>query len=266
MTQNLPTISIITPCFNAAAFLERALKSVADQNYPAIEHIVIDGGSTDGTVEILERWPNIRWVSEPDEGLSDAVNKGVAMATGDIIGWLNADDWYLPGALRAIAGAAIAQPEAEWFTGRCPIVDNEGDEIRKPVTAYKNLLLRLYSLPLYLTQNFISCPATFIRRDAWLAVGDLDLNYRYSMDYDLFLRLARRGDPVILDRDLAVFMMEEGTKSMSGFEDQFEEHHRQALEHGVDHPVATAVNGAMSTTIISIYRGMRYLRTRSNGR
>lgn len=257
-----PTISIVTPCLNAATTLERALTSVATQDYAWVEHIVVDGGSTDGTVELLKQHPDIRWISEPDRGLSDAMNKGIAMATGDIVGWLNADDWYLPGAFAAIADAAVAEPAADWFTGRCPIVDGDGNEIRKPITAYKNMLLRAYSFPVYLTQNFISCPATFVRRDAYRAVGPFRLDYRYSMDYDVFLRLARRGRPVILHRDLAVFSMTEDTKSMTGFETQFEEHHRLAQEHGIGHPFAVKANAAMSAGIAATYRGMRWLRTR----
>ena len=262
MLTALPSITIVTPCFNAVEFIERALDSVAAQDYPHIEHVVVDAGSTDGTVEILQARSNIRWISEPDEGQSDAMNKALAMATGDIVGWLNADDWYLPGSFAAIAGAAIANPEAEWFTGRCPIVDNDGTEIRKAVTHYKNALLRAYSFPLYLTQNFISCPATFVRRDAYAAVKPFRIDYRYSMDYDIFLQLARRGDPNIIHRDLAVFVMMEGTKSMSGFEEQFEEHHQQAREHGDGHPIAVGANAAMSTGITYAYRGMRAIRSR----
>jgi glycosyltransferase involved in cell wall biosynthesis len=253
----LPSITIVTPCFNAAAFIERALDSVATQEYPQIEHVIVDAGSTDGTVEILQSRSDIRWISEPDEGQSDAMNKAVAMATGDIVGWLNADDWYLPGAFAAIAGAAIANPEAEWFTGRCPIVDNDGTEIRKAVTHYKNALLRAYSFPLYLTQNFISCPATFVRRDAYAAVKPFRIDYRYSMDYDIFLQLARRGDPVVLHQDLSVFTMTPNTKSMTGFEEQFREHHQQASEHGSDHPLAVKVNHAASSAITLTYRVMR---------
>jgi glycosyltransferase involved in cell wall biosynthesis len=254
---NPPTVSILTPCLNAASTLNRALESVSLQQHPNLEHIVVDGGSTDGTAELLEQHSHIRWISEPDQGLSDAMNKGLAMATGDIIGWLNADDRYLPGALEAVTQAASANPEAEWFTGRCPIVNSDGNEIRRPVTAYKNALLRAYSFPLYLTQNFISCPATFVRREAYGKVGPFRIDYHYSMDYDLFLRLARRGDPVILNQDLATFTMTADTKSMIGFEEQFREHHQQASEHGFDHPFAVKVNHVASSAITLTYRVMR---------
>lgn len=255
-----PTISIVTPCLNAAATIGRTLESVASQGYPGIEHIVVDGGSTDGTLELLAESPEVKVVTEPDDGLSDAVNKGIALATGDLIGWLNADDWYLPGALAAVGDAADANPRAEWFTGGCPIVDGGGNEIRGGVTAYKNFLLGHYSFPLYLSQNFISCPATFITASALEAVGPLRLDYSYSMDYDLFLRLARRGDPIILGRDLAVFAMAEGTKSMTGFDKQFSEHAEQARAHGEGHPVAVAANSVVSQLIVLAYRLLRFIR------
>jgi len=255
-----PTISIVTPCLNAAATVGRTLDSVASQGYPGIEHIVVDGGSTDGTLELLAQFPEVKVVSEPDEGLSDAVNKGIALASGELVGWLNADDWYLPRTLAAVGEAADANPRAEWFTGRCPIVDGGGNEIRGGVTAYKNFLLGHYSFPLYLSQNFISCPATFIRASALEAVGPLRLDYSYSMDYDLFLRLARRGDPIILQRDLAVFAMAEGTKSMTGFDKQFSEHAEQARAHGEGHPLAVAANSVVSQLIVLAYRLLRFIR------
>jgi glycosyltransferase involved in cell wall biosynthesis len=263
MNESLPSISIITPCLNAVGTISRALDSVRAQAYPNVDHIVVDGGSTDGTVEVLEGRGDVRFISEPDAGLSDAMNKGLRMARGDIVGWLNADDVYLPGAFDAVVEAARARPDAWWITGRCPIVDADGREIRRFVTSYKNFLLRHYSFPRYLTQNFISCPATFVRRAAHETVGPFRLEYRYSMDYDVFLRIARLGDPVVVERDLAVFTMVEGTKSMSGFEHQFDEHHRMAREHGVGHPVAVGINAIVSKAIVVTYKILRSLRGRT---
>jgi glycosyltransferase involved in cell wall biosynthesis len=256
----LPTITVVTPSFNAAATIEDALRSVREQDYPHVEHLVVDGGSSDGTVAILERAAGVRFVSEPDRGLSHAMNKGVAMATGSIIGWLNADDIYLPGALRAVGEAFAARPYAEWATGRCRIIDGDGREIRKGATAYKTALLRRYSHSLYLTQNFISAPATFVRREAYQRHPFRE-DYAMSMDYDVFLQLARAGDPIVLDRELACFRMMEGTLSMSSFERQFAEHAEQARAHGAGHPVAVAVNQAMSRLIVFAYQGMRAVRS-----
>ena len=255
----LPTITVVTPSFNAAATIEETLRSVREQDYPHVEHVVVDGGSTDGTVAILERAEGVRFVSEPDRGLSHAMNKGVAMATGTIVGWLNADDVYLPGALRAVGEAFASRPDAAWTTGRCRIIDGDGSEIRKPATAYKNLLLRRYSRPLYLTQNFISAPATFARREAYLRHPFRE-DYTMSMDYDVFLQLAQEGDPIVLDRELACFRMAEGTLSMSNFERQFAEHAEQARLHGAGHPIPVAVNQAMSRLIVLVYRALRAAR------
>lgn len=258
------TFTIVTPCLNAANTIGRTLQSVRDQGRRDVEHIVIDGGSVDGTQDVVAGFTEVTLVSEPDEGLSDAVNKGFRLASGELVGWLNADDWYLPGALDAVAAKARDHPEAEWFTGGCPIVDGSGAETRPLVTAYKKALLRHYSLPLYLTQNFVACPATFVRRVALEEVGPLSPDYRYSMDYDLFLRLARRGAPVVVDRDLAVFVMQEGTMSMSGFEEQFREHAAQSRAHGSGYPLAVATNALASRAIVLVYRLLRAIRSRAN--
>jgi glycosyltransferase involved in cell wall biosynthesis len=255
---------VVTPCLNARATLEEALASVRLQDYDRVEHVVVDGGSTDGTVELLEKAEGIRYVSEPDRGLSDAMNKGIGMATGDVIGWLNADDMYLPSALSKVAKAFEEHPDALWVTGRCRIIDGSGREIRKPVTAYKNLFLKHYSYSLYLTQNFISAPATFVHRRGHDQAGLYDERFRISMDYDLFLRLGKIADPIVLDEELSCFRMahEIASLSMSGFDRQFQEHAQNAREHGNGHVVPVLVNQAMSRGIIATYRAMRWLRTR----
>lgn len=256
----LPTLTIITPCLNARATLPDALSSVREQAYPGLEHIVVDGGSTDGTVELLRAADDIRWISEPDRGLSHALNKGIAMARGEVIGELNADDLYEPGALAAVGEALRDRPTAAWLTGYCRIVDGEGREIRRGVTAYKNALLRRYSLALYLTHNFVSAPATFFRRSALDAAGGFDERYRISVDYDLQLRIARRGDPIVLRRELAAFRMAEGSLSMSGFRTQFREHAEQARRHGDGHLAAVALNQGISAGIVGVYEGLRGVR------
>lgn len=257
----LPSISVVTACLDSAATIEEALESARSQGYPRLDHVVVDGGSADGTLEILERAEGIRYVSEPDDGRVDAVNKGVAMATGDVIAWLNADDRYHPGALRAVGEAFAANPGAMWVTGYCDIVDGDGDEIRHAVTAYKGWLLRRWSYPLYLTQNFVADPATFVRREALEQAGPLDPRYRVSHDYDLWLRVGRRHSPLVLQRTLASFRMTEGTQSMQGFELQFREHAEVARRHGEGHPLPVAVNRVMSRLIVLVYRGLRALRS-----
>lgn len=256
----LPVISIVTPCLNAVETIEEALASVRAQNYPRLEHVVIDGGSTDGTIELLRQAEGVRFVSEPDRGRAHAVNKGVAMSKGEVIGWLNADDRYEEGALAAVGEALAANPNSRWATGYCRIIDGDGAEIRHPVTAYKNLLLRRWSYPLYLTQNFVADPATFVRRAALEEVGELDERYAISHDYDLWLRVASRHPPLVLRRTLASFRMTEGTASMTGFERQFREHAEVARLHGAGHPVPVAVNAVMSRLIVLVYRALRTTR------
>jgi glycosyltransferase involved in cell wall biosynthesis len=257
------SFSIVTPCLNAEATIGEALRSVREQGYEPLEHVVVDGGSTDRTMEIVKgAGEHVRWISEPDRGLSDAMNKGIAMARNDVVGWLNADDLYLPGALQRVAAAFEARPDALWVTGRCLIIDADGNEIRRGVTRYKDALLRRWSFPLFLTQNFVSSPATFVRRRAFDLVGGFQERFRYSMDYDVWLKLGRQSAPVVIDEALACFRMAEGSLSMSGFERQFEEHLQNAREHGAGHRVAVGVNAAMSRAIVLAYRAMRAVRAR----
>ena len=259
----MTSFSVVTPCLNAETTVAAALGSVREQGYAPLEHVVVDGGSTDATMAIVRAaGEHVRWVSEPDRGLSDAMNKGIAMARNDVVGWLNADDVYLPGTLQKVADAFGRRPHAQWVTGRCLIIDADGREIRRGITRYKDALLRRYSFPLFLTQNFISAPATFVRRDALRAVGGFEERFRYSMDYDVWLKLARRSAPVVLDEPLASFRMAEGSLSMSGFERQFREHEQNAREHGAGHPFAVAANAGMSRAIVATYRAMRAVRTR----
>jgi glycosyltransferase involved in cell wall biosynthesis len=275
----LPSFTIVTPCLNGAATLEQALDSVRDQDYAGeVEHVVVDGGSTDGTLEILARRQaadeagpaagaaRLRYLSEADRGLSDAVNKGIRMARGEVIGWLNADDVYLPGALARVGEALAARPGSLWATGPCLIVGADGEEIRGAVTRYKNLFLRRYSYGLHLVQNFVSCPSTFVRRAGFDRIGLLDERFKYSMDYDLWLRLGRLQAPLVLDEPLAAFRMAEGSLSMTGFERQFAEHAQNAREHGDGHRVAVALNRVTSRLIVTIYRLLRRLRAVAPGR
>jgi glycosyltransferase involved in cell wall biosynthesis len=257
---NGPRISVVMPALQAVATIERSLDSICTQQVPGTEIVVVDGGSTDGTVDILRGRDDVRWVSERDRGLSDAYNKGAEMAAGDVLGWLNADDAYQPGALALVRQAFAEDPDLVWLTGPCSIVDSQGREIRHGVTRYKNALLRHYSHRLHLTQNFVSAPATFFRATAFADVGRLDVSLRYSMDYDLYLRFGRTSAPRVLDRTLAAFTMAEGTLSMTGFEHQFIEHQQVARRYRADAPAAYAANVVTSRAIVQAYRAMRYAR------
>lgn len=226
-------LSVVTPSFNQARFIERTLESVRRQATSfAFEHIVVDGGSTDGTPEILEQHKDhIRFVSEPDRGMPDAVNKGIAMARGGIIGWLNSDDLYLPGALQKAADFFYRNPATGWVYGQCRMVDDQDREVRKWITAYKNRGLRNYSYERLLVENFISQPAVFMRREALAAAGPLDLTLPTAMDFDLWLRLGKGGAPGVIHDYLSAFRVHPDSISARGFREQFEEQYRVHLRY-----------------------------------
>jgi glycosyltransferase involved in cell wall biosynthesis len=217
-------ITVVTPSFNQAAFIERTIESVLSQRGDfELEYLVVDGGSTDGTVDVLRRHEGrLRFVSERDRGQSDAINKGFRMATGEVLAWLNSDDLYLPGALGA-AARALGPGGAAWCFGKCRIVDEEGLEIRRPISAYKTRSSRRYSLRRLLSRNFIPQPATFFRRELLERAGPVDGSFRYAMDYDLWLRFARLAEPLFVPADLAAFRWHGGSITGSG-------HRRSARE------------------------------------
>ena len=223
-------ISIITPSFNQAAYIEDTINSVLSQetNF-GIEYLVMDGGSTDGTLQLLDTYSGrLTRFSEQDKGQSDALNKGIARAQGEIIGWLNSDDLYLPGTLQKVADYFTTHPECNWLYGRCMIVDEENQEIRKMITWYKNLVSKKFFLPLLLIENFISQPAVFFRKTAFEKTGPLALDLPLAMDYDLWLRMAKLGPPGVLNDYLASFRVHRQAKSAihsrKQFQEQFEIH------------------------------------------
>src|SRR5574337_877614 len=214
----LPKISVITPTLNQARFIERTICSVLDQDSPCLEYIVLDGGSVDGTLDILQKYEKyLKWISRKDEGQADAINKGIAMAGGEIIAYLNSDDVYQRGALRTVGNYFSARPDVMWVAGKCRIIDERDREIRKPVTAYKNFLLRHYSYSLLLVTNPISQPAAFWRRAVVDEFGLFDKTEHLVMDYDYWLRVGRKYSPAVLDEYLASFRVYSTSKTSTAF-------------------------------------------------
>ena len=198
--QNL-RISIVTPSLNQGRFLQDCIDSIRAQNWPDIEHVIIDGGSSDNTLEVIRQ--NEDWltgyISEPDKGAADAINKGISKCTGDIVAWLNADDFYLPGALEAIAEAYGAAPEASFWFGNGIRADEKG---RK--TAVFNDGPVLYSHEALLSGlDYILQPSTFINGKLLRQLGGLDESLRWSFDWDLWIRLAKLSPPHPIDAILA---------------------------------------------------------------
>ncbi len=212
-------LSVVTATLNRRNFLPRCLDSVAAQDYPDKEHVIIDGGSTDGTVEVLQeyarRHPHIRWISEPDGGLSQALNKGLARATGDAVGVLGDDDYYLPGALARVAEEFARHPDAGLVSGGCDQVRNDGSlwvTLRAGFTTRDELLQpwRYWGRSVMLP-----APSTFISRAALDAVGGFEERDRYAMDFRHWIKLTEKFPVRTVDRTLAVFRCGEGTISFS---------------------------------------------------
>lgn len=225
-------ISVITPSFNQGQYIERTIKSVLDQTGDfEIEHIIVDGLSTDSTAEIVRRYESrVIWRSERDKGQSDAINKGLKMAGGDILGWLNSDDTYAPGALNAVAQEYRRVP-FEWCFGNCRVIDEHDREIRRFVTWYKTWQSRKYSFDRLLRRDFISQPAAFFTKDAYKEIGEVDRNLVYSMDYDYWLRLGRKWEPRYIDGFLANFRWHGQSKNGALYRAAIRETYRTARRH-----------------------------------
>jgi len=181
-------ISIVTPSYNQGVFIEEAINSVQSQQGVDFEHIIMDNCSTDETGPILKKMRHLKVVGEPDQGQSDALNKGFKMATGDIVGWLNADDRYLPGCFKAVADFFMAHPSCDIVYGHYRLIDEGG----KVLSYRKELGFDLFMLK-YLHVLYIPSTATFFRRRVFEDGNFLDTLYHYAMDYEFFLRLALKG-------------------------------------------------------------------------
>ena len=219
-------ISVVMPSYNQRPFLEEAVSSVLGQSGDfALELLVVDGASTDGSVDLLRsiKDERLRWFSEPDQGQADAINKGLVRATGDVFGWLNSDDRYVPGALETVTETFAGNPAAGWLVGKVSIIDVEGRQIRRFVTRYRNRALRRYRYRRLLRQNFVPQMGVFWRRQLGAAVGALDTSLHYAMDYDLWLRMGARCEPYILDRTVAQFRIHDTSKTCGGSPAQFRE-------------------------------------------
>ncbi|HBG06005.1 MAG: glycosyl transferase [Geobacteraceae bacterium GWC2_58_44] len=235
------TISVITVCYNGASYLETSLRSVLSQEYPALDHVVVDGGSTDGSLEIIKRYAaldaRLRWISEPDRGISDAMNKGLSLATGEVAAFLHADDFYPDsGVLSLVAAQFAAQPELEWLTGGISYVDPAGAIV-------KSYSPRRWSYRRLLRGNIIFHPATFVRRRVLEEVGGFDTSLRYTMDYDLWLRLGRRSAPVLLDHPLACFRLHPGSTSVQQVDAAFREELQVRYRQLQGKPLQKALHG-----------------------
>jgi glycosyltransferase involved in cell wall biosynthesis len=216
-----PLVSIVTPCFNAAKFIGETVESVLAQDYPRIEYIVMDGGSTDGTVDVLKRYgQRVRWISEPDRGAADAINRGFGISGGEIFTYLNADDVYLPGAV----STAVRCFEGDAVYGGAWWIDEAGERLAPyPVRDFDPGLLA--------RQCFICQPASFIRREAFENVGGMDPELSLTFDYEFWMRLAKTYDIRRIEGTLALSRMHRANKSLGQRTGVFRETFRILRRH-----------------------------------
>jgi glycosyltransferase involved in cell wall biosynthesis len=210
-TENFPKISIVTVSYNQGQFIEDNIQSVINQNYPNIEHIIIDAGSTDGTLELLKKYDkHLNWVSEPDKGQSDGLNKGFKKASGEIIGWFNSDDRIAPGALHKVARFFMENPDEIAVVGDQVIID-EKSNILKTIKSQSYSFDYLLNHAKAITQN-----STFFKRIVFGQTEYLNENVHYAMDHDLFIRIAKVKTMPYLAASLGEFRIQKDAKTAQG--------------------------------------------------
>jgi glycosyltransferase involved in cell wall biosynthesis len=251
-----PLISIVTPSFNQAPFIEEALDSVQCQSYTKHEHLVIDGMSTDGTIELLrniekrKRDQRLFWISERDSGQSEAVNKGFRRARGEIIGWLNSDDRYRPGCLQHVAQAFEDNPDIDVIYGDYALVDESGQVLKVRREIEFNSFILYYHRVLY-----IPTTTTFFRRRIFEDGNWLDESLQYAMDLEFFIRLAARGYRFRhLSELLAEFRIHPGSKTCSASDRQREEHRK--IVYAIAPVISRIRHEYLKGPTLSLFRAM----------
>jgi glycosyltransferase involved in cell wall biosynthesis len=227
-SSELPRVSLVTPSYNAEPYLRAAIDSVLGQDYPNIEFLVMDGGSTDGTVELLREYEDrLSWVSEKDAGQADAIARGFEKTTGSILGWLNADDVLKPGAIRTVVETFLAHPEVALVYGNADFIDAKGRIIGPCTVVEPHRLNRLLYYGDYIIQ-----PAAFFSRQAYQSVGGLDKSLHWAMDWDLWIRLAQKFELLYIGKTMASYRWLGSNKTAEGGFDRLEEVEAVARRYG----------------------------------
>lgn len=209
---SLPKISLVTPSFNQAQYVEETILSVLEQDYPNLEWIIVDGGSTDGSVEIIRKYEKhlTWWVSEKDKGQTDALNKGLRRATGDVFAFLNSDDLYTAGTLQAVGEAFSADLSLTMLLGRCQYISADGTPLQECPFAGDLTLER------FVEENLVPQPSLFVRMDVCRAVGFFDDRYQYAFDHDYWLRAMLLGHRIRgMDRLFSLYRLHESSKTVT---------------------------------------------------
>jgi glycosyltransferase involved in cell wall biosynthesis len=227
-----PLVSVITVVHNGEKHLEQAILSVLGQTYDNVEYIIVDGGSTDGTIDIIRKFDDRidYWISEPDKGISDAMNKGILFSNGDLIAHLHADDYYADfSVISSVCSEYLRHPDALWLTGGIEIVDGNGNILQE-------IPVRKYSYRKLIHGNSILHPATFVTRRAFEKAGQFNEEYRYAMDYDLWIRIGGIADPITLDLQVACFRAHPESRSIIRSDMAYHESWMIRKKHLEGHP------------------------------
>ena len=218
----LPKISIVIPSFNKVEFIGSTLQSIIAQKYSNLEVIIRDGGSTDGTQEVIKKYAQkypklISWLEKRGEGQKDAINKGLKEVSGEILTYLNADDVYQDGVLREVGEYFAKHPNTLWLAGRGKTIDENGNEIASWVDSYKNYLLKLNNYSWLLCVNYLFQPSVFLSKSAYKNYGPFTGTATGVTEYEMWLRLGKAKMPKILDNVLSGFRLSRGSISTTEF-------------------------------------------------
>ena len=238
--KNLPKISIVIPSFNKAKFIGKTLQSIFEQEYPNLEVIIEDGGSTDRTLNIINKfaskYPAIKWESKKDKGQFDAINKGLKKATGKVFTYINADDVYKKGALKKVGEYFRNTPKTLWLAGKGETIDEKGKRIAKGIDDYKNYLLKLNNYSLLLIVNYFMQPSVFLSKRAFKKYGPFTGTKNSVMEYDLWLKLGKVEMPKVVGKYLSSFRLIGGTISTREFRKTLIEDEKIAEKY-TDNPI-----------------------------
>jgi glycosyltransferase involved in cell wall biosynthesis len=255
--KNYPKISIVIPSYNQGRFIRETIDSVLNQNYPDVEVIVMDGGSTDETVSVLKEYgEKISWVSKKDNGQTDAINQGMKKAKGEIVAYINSDDVYLPNTFFTVAEYFMQHPKTMWATGDYFIIDAEGRKIQSYVAWYKTMLRQQPTFSKLSVANYIIQPSTFWRRSVYKEVGMFDESLRYCMDYDFWMRLIQKHPLAVIKNHFSLFRIHSLSKGGSQYEKQFAEEHTVLLRY-TKNPVLLVLHKLHAFLVIMIYKGIK---------
>lgn len=250
-------VSIITPTYNSTRFLRETAQSImAEREHVDVEWIVVDGGSDDETLDIVRDLSQgtARILCEPDDGAADAINKGLRLATGDVLNWINSDDVIVPGALARVVSHFETYPEDALVIGRCPIVDDQGQEIRKGITRFKEMFYPVSGRFTFQCINYISQPAMYFQRAAMEKSGPLRTDLTAAWDYEFILRLWRAGAGRVLKGDpLAQFRWTPGSISARHFRLQFKEELEAAVADAGWFSLQAWIHRCVRLGIVSAY-------------